>query len=98
AVAFTIMTTWRRGRELLNVRLRGPLVSVEEFRKEAAASEHVTVRGTAVYLSIIPELIPGALRHNFDHNRVLHDCIVLLTIVTEEISRVSEEDRVEFQP
>lgn len=98
AVAFTIMTTWRRGRELLKVRLRGPLVTVEEFRKEAAASQHVSVPGTAVYLSIIPELIPGALRHNFDHNRVLHECIVLLTIVTEEVPHVSAEERVEFQP
>jgi KUP system potassium uptake protein len=98
AVAFTIMTTWRRGRELLRVRLRGPLVTVEDFRKEAAASQHVSVPGTAVYLSIIPELIPGALRHNFDHNRVLHECIVLLTIVTEEVSYVSEEERVEIGP
>jgi KUP system potassium uptake protein len=98
AVAFTIMTTWQRGRELLKVRLRGPLVTVEKFRKEAAASQHVSVPGTAIYLSIIPELIPGALRHNFDHNRVLHECIVLLTIVTEEVPHVSAEERVEFQP
>jgi KUP system potassium uptake protein len=97
AVAFTIMTTWQRGRELLRIRLRGPLVTVDEFRKEAAATEHVSVPGTAIYLSIIPELIPGALRHNFDHNRVLHECIVLLTIVTEEVSHVSEEDRVEIE-
>jgi KUP system potassium uptake protein len=97
-VAFTLMTTWRRGRELLTERLRGPLVTVEEFRKEAEASPHVSVPGTAVYLSIIPELIPGALRHNFDHNRVLHECIVLLTIVTHEIPRVPEEERVEIQP
>lgn len=98
AVAFTIMTTWQRGRKLLKVRLRGPLVTVEEFRKEAAASQHVSVPGTAVYLSIIPELIPGALRHNFDHNRVLHECVVLLTIVTEEVPYVSAEECVEFQP
>jgi KUP system potassium uptake protein len=98
AVVFTIMTTWRRGRELLNVRLRGPLVTVEEFLKEAAATEHVSVPGTAIYLSIIPELIPGALRHNFDHNHVLHECVVLLTIVTEEVPHVSEKERVEVQP
>ena len=97
AVAFTIMTTWRRGRELLRVRLRGPLVTVEEFRKEVAATRHVSVPGTAVYLSILPELIPGALRHNFDFNKVLHECIVLLTVVTEEVSHVSEEDRVRIE-
>lgn len=98
AVAFTIMTTWRRGRELLSVRLKGPLVTVEEFLREAAASEHVSVPGTAIYLSIIPELIPGALRHNFDHNKVLHECIVLLTIVTEEVPHVAEKERIEVQP
>lgn len=97
-VVFTVMTTWQRGRELLNVRLRGPLVTIDEFRREAAASFHVSVPGTAVYLSIFPELIPGALRHNFDHNRVLHECIVLLTIETEEVPHVSEKERVEYQP
>jgi KUP system potassium uptake protein len=97
-VVFTVMTTWQRGRELLNVRLRGPLVTIDEFRREAAATFHVSVPGTAVYLSIFPELIPGALRHNFDHNRVLHECIVLLTIATEEVPHVPEEKRVEYQP
>ncbi len=97
AAAFTIMTTWRTGRELLNARLRGPLVSVEEFRKEAATSQHVSVAGTAVYLSILPELIPGALRHNFDHNRILHEHIVLLTIVTEDAPHVPAERSLEHE-
>ena len=97
AAVFTVMTTWRKGRELLNVRLRGPLVSVDEFRKEASSSQHVSVSGTAVYLSILPEVIPAALRHNFDHNRVLHERIVLLTIVTEDAPHVPARDSLEHE-
>lgn len=96
AVIFTIMTTWRRGRDLLQERLRGPLVSIEEFRREAVGSS-VSVPGTAVYLSMIPDLIPGALRHNFDFNRVLHERIVLLTVETETIPFVPREDRMEVR-
>jgi KUP system potassium uptake protein len=95
AVVFTVMTTWRQGRELLNRRLRKELVPVEEFIQEAKASNPAIVPGTAVYLSIVPEPIPGALRHNFDHNKVLHERIVLLTIVTEEVAHVPAKDRVE---
>lgn len=92
AVVFTVMMTWRRGRDLLSDRLRGPLVSIEEFRREAARGS-VSVPGTAVYLSMIPDLIPGALRHNFDFNRVLHERIVLLTVETETIPFVPREER-----
>ena len=74
---------------------RAPARSAGDGRRVPQGSrrraEHVSVPGTAVYLSIIPELIPGALRHNFDHNRVLHERIVLLTIVTEEVPHVARE-------
>ncbi len=96
AVVFTIMTTWRRGRELLHDRLRGPLVSIEDFRREATR-HGATVPGTAVYLSMIPDLIPGALRHNFDSNRVLHDRIVLLTVETETVPFVAGDERMEVR-
>jgi len=95
AVVFTVMTTWRRGRELLRNRLRGSLGPVEEFIREARASKSATAPGTAIYLSIEPELIPAALRHNFDHNKVLHEQVVLLTIVTEEVAEVAAKERFE---
>jgi KUP system potassium uptake protein len=97
AVAFTIMMTWRRGRELLTERLRGELVPVEDFLEEVKAKRPAAVPGTAVYLSIIPEVIPAALRHNFDHNKVLHERVVLLTVVTEEVSHVPAEKRLEIE-
>ncbi|HKD10606.1 MAG TPA: potassium transporter Kup [Thermoanaerobaculia bacterium] len=98
AVVFTVMTTWREGRRLLNRRLRDVLIPLEKFIAEARASKPATVPGTAVYLSIVPDLIPGSLRHNFDHNHVLHEKIVLLTVVTEEVARVEPEKRVETEP
>ncbi len=97
AVVFTLMSTWRQGRRLLNRRLRASLVSVEDFIEEAKKKKPAAVPGTAVYLSIVPELIPGSLRHNFDHNRVLHDRVVLLTVVTEETAHVDPAERCQFE-
>ncbi len=97
AAVFIAMTTWRQGRRLLNRRLRASLVSVEDFIEEAKKKKPATVPGTAVYLSIVPELIPGSLRHNFDHNRVLHERIVLLTVVTEETARVDPSERAKVE-
>ena len=94
AAVFIVMTTWRRGRDLLHERLRGPLVPIDDFRREVSRGS-VTVPGTAVYLSMIPDLIPGALRHNYDFNRVLHERIVLLTVETEGYAYVPKEERTE---
>jgi len=84
AVAFTVMTTWSRGRELLNKSLAKSLVTVEKFVEECRHRKPLTVPGTAIYLSMTPAVIPPALRHNLDHNKVLHEHVCLLTAVTEE--------------
>ncbi|HET9794758.1 MAG TPA: potassium transporter Kup [Thermoanaerobaculia bacterium] len=96
-VVFAIMTTWRRGRRLLNVQLRRRLCGVEQFIADAEKGKPVRVPGTGVYMSMIPDVIPPALLNNFRHNHVLQEQVVLLTILTEDVPRVRERERVKVE-
>jgi len=96
-VVFTIMTTWRRGRRLLNVQLRRRLCGVQEFIGDVGKSKAVRVPGTGVYMSMIPDVIPPALLNNFRHNHVLQEQVVLLTILTEDVPRVRDRERVKVE-
>jgi KUP system potassium uptake protein len=91
---FTLMTTWKRGRELLASRLAHDKLPILEFL--SAIEEHPPQRvpGTAFFMSGDPGGVPRALLHNLKHNRILHERVFLLTVETEEIPYVSEEDRI----
>ncbi len=95
AGVMTLLTTWRKGRDLVNDRIRRKSLSLDRLTSPAAARETVRVPGTAVYLTRIPEGAPAALVHNWKHNHVLHERVVLLTILTEGIPNVSERQRIE---
>jgi KUP system potassium uptake protein len=97
AGVMTLMTTWRTGRRLLNERLRREAAPLERFLAERAG-ELVRVPGTAVYLTRAAEGVPPALVHNVRHNHVLHEHVVLLTILTEAVPHVDEKDRIEARP
>jgi len=96
-MVFTLMTTWRRGRRLLNVQLRRRLCGVEEFIADAEKDKPTRVPGTGVYMSMIPDVIPPALLNNFRHNHVLQEQVVLLTILTEDVPRVRDRERVKVE-
>jgi len=91
----TLMTTWRRGRRLLNVQLKKRLCTVEQFMSDVRTKKPIRVPGTAVYMSMIPDVIPPALLNNFRYNQVLQEQIVLLTVLTEEIPRVPDAERLQ---
>jgi KUP system potassium uptake protein len=93
AVAFTFLTTWARGRSLMQERLRESAMPMDVFIKSAATAA-VRVPGTAVFMSTSPTGVPHALLHNLKHNKVLHDRIMILTVVIDEIPYVSDEDRI----
>lgn len=92
---FFLMTSWRIGRSELNKRLRDESMSLETFLETLRAESMQRVPGTAVYMARIGDAVPHALLHNLKHNRVLHERVVLLTVVNEDIPKVAEEDRVE---
>jgi KUP system potassium uptake protein len=90
---FVLMTTWKRGREVLYQRFRENMLPLEDFFDLIQVEIPARVPGTAVFMTGSREGTPPALLHNFLHNRVVHQHVVLLTIVTEEIARVAEADR-----
>jgi KUP system potassium uptake protein len=95
---FTLMTTWKRGREILAGKLRAASMDLKDLL-ESFQGEHAPVRvpGTAVFMTGNPEGSPPALLHNLKHNKVLHEQVVLLTILSEDVPHVSPEERVEVQ-
>ena len=90
---FTIMTTWRRGRELLGAKLRDGALSPELFVKSLGARPPIRVPGIAVFMHRNPEVIPSSLLHSLKHYKALHERVVLLTIETEESSHVGDDER-----
>jgi KUP system potassium uptake protein len=94
AVAFTLLTTWARGRRIMRERLGDSDLTMEMFIASAAKSLK-RVPGTAIFLSASPTAVPAALLHNVKHNKVLHDRIVVLTVRVEQVPQVPEEKRVE---
>jgi KUP system potassium uptake protein len=90
---FVLMTTWRRGREILSRRFQEDLLPLTDFFDLLRVEIPARVPGTAVFMTASGDGTPPALLRNFMHNRVLHQHIVLLTIKTTESARVAEEDR-----
>ncbi len=97
AVLYTLMITWQQGRALLAERLREEAVPVDEFISRLASGSAIRVPGTAVFLSSNPEGVPNTLLHNLRHNKVVHERVVLLTVLTEDIPRVADANRVQVQ-
>jgi len=97
AVVFLLLDTWYRGRQLLrlneasNSRSAGVEALLASLRDGSAAR----VRGTAVYMHSVPRGVPRTLLHNLKHNRVLHERVIFLTAVTEDVSFVPLAERVE---
>ena len=95
-ITFTVLMTWRRGSEIAlaeRTRLEGPL---REFVDEVVHRQPPLARvpGTAVFLNRAAETAPMALRANVEHNQVLHDRVIVLSIETPTIPRVEEPDRI----
>ena len=89
-IAFTLLTTWAQGRELMRARMREGAMPVEVFIKSAAGSAK-RVSGTAVFMTTSPDGVPHSLLHNLKHNRVLHERVLLLTVLIEDVPYVEEQ-------
>jgi KUP system potassium uptake protein len=95
AVAFTLLTTWAKGRKLMIDRMNEASLPMEIFIKSAATSA-ARVPGTAVFMTSSASGVPHALLHNLKHNKVLHERIFLLTVRVEDVPYVQDEKRVEM--
>jgi KUP system potassium uptake protein len=97
AVVFTLMSTWRRGRQLLLERTSEDNPPLAKFIAELDPSQMPRVDGTAVYLASRRDTLPYAMTDNLRHNKVLHERVVILTVMTERVPSVAETERVELQ-
>src|SRR5436305_5758137 len=94
AIAFTFLTTWAKGRQLMINRMNEASLPMEIFIKSAAPSA-ARVPGTAVFMTSASSGVPHALLHNLKHNKVLHERVVLLTVRIEDVPYVKSEKRLE---
>ncbi|HWQ90836.1 MAG TPA: potassium transporter Kup [Clostridia bacterium] len=94
---FAVMTTWRKGRELLRKRLQNTIVPLESLLHDLRQTKHASAAGTAVFMAGDPRGAPLALLHNLKHNAVVHERNVILTIQTSEKPHIAPEKRVEVQ-
>ncbi len=94
AGVYLLMATWKRGREILSKRLQEKSVPLNLLMADLAAEPPLRVPGTAVFMSGNPGRTPPALVHNLAHNKVLHEKVVFLTVVTEEVPHVAASERV----
>jgi KUP system potassium uptake protein len=96
-VALAVMHTWKTGRTEIFRRVYGSNVTESELT-DIARSKHVTrVSGGAVFMAGAPQGTPIALLHHVKSNRCLHQTVVLLSIVTEDVPAVSAEARLELR-
>lgn len=95
AVMFTSMSTWKRGRNMLAEVFAKSAFPVELFVEEIKRSPPTRVAGNAVFMTANTAGVPPVLLHHLKHNKVLHNHVVLLSLVTEDVPHVREPDRVE---
>jgi KUP system potassium uptake protein len=94
AILFTIMLTWKHGRELVFQNLQKHAIPLEEFLSSLFVVPPTRVYGTAIFLRGETDGVPHALLHNLSHNKVLHDRVVFLTVHIAEEPWVAEAEQV----
>jgi len=97
AALMVVMLTWRRGTRILAEKARRDEVRLAEFIDMFAKSTPERVKGVAVFLTGQPDSTPSALLHNLKHNKVLHEHNVIMNVVTEDMPRVDEKDRLSIE-
>ncbi len=95
AVVFSVMVTWKRGRTALVRKLEQQFFPVQEFVKVMARQKPHRVDGTAIFMTSNPRVAPPALMHHFTHTQVLHQQVLLLSIVTEDVPVMPMKDVIE---
>jgi len=97
AVIFAVMTTWKRGRAVLGERVTSGTLPVELFVSDVERSRPYRVPGTAVFLTSTRRGTRNGLLHHFKHNKVLHQQVVILSVVTDAVPEVSAAQRLRFK-
>ena len=97
AAVFTVMTTWKAGRRVLAERIQREARPLEDFLQEIRRQPVARVPGTAIFMSGTASKVPSALRHNLEHNKVLHQRVVFVTVKTQHMPHVPASDRIHIE-
>ena len=96
-VLFTLMTTWKRGRDILRERMVDIALPLDDFLADIGRRSPVRVPGTAVFMTSEAAGVPVVLLHHLKHNKVLHETVILLSIVTDDVPEVPRMERVKIE-
>ena len=88
-----LMTSWKRGRDLMLARWKQDSLPLASFLKRLPQSRTLRVPGMGVFLTGTPDYVPAALLHNLKHNKVLHEKVLFVTVTNLDVPEVKPEDR-----
>lgn len=94
---FTLMLTWKQGRQRIHDTLAGDQPPLKEFMQGLEQFPPSRVEGTAIFMSMIVDTVPPAFLHNLKHNKVLHEQVVFLTVHSASVPYVSFSERYQLQ-
>jgi len=97
-MVYTVMTTWHTGRRLVVKRLADSEIPLSVFFSSVAARPPVRVSGTGIFMTARPEGAPPILVHHLTHNKVLHEQVILLTVVMIDVPTVDPDASIDIEP
>ncbi len=92
---FTLMITWKDGRQILNEKLLADAMELQSFLDAVFVTPPLRVEGTAVFMIAEPGIVPNALLHNLKHNKVLHEQNLFVTVRMHEVPWIGMSRRLE---
>ena len=95
SLVFLLMSTWKRGGQLLSSRTSGEAIDLDIFIDALMISPPTRVEGTAVFLTSRNDRVPNSMLHNLMHNKVLHERVLVVSVEVFDVPYVPEIDRVE---
>ncbi len=95
-IMFTVMATWKHGRELVRANLEKHAIPLEDFLASLFAAPPLRVPGVAIFMRGPGDGVPHAMLHNLSHNKVLHERVVFLTVYQHNVPWVPFAERIQL--
>lgn len=97
AFIFTILTTWYHGRKLIDGTIEKTTISIDNFVKDMTKNRPITVPGTAIYMTSRQNVVPSAMLYNVKYNKIIHERVIFLTVMYQDIPHIPLEDSLVLQ-
>jgi KUP system potassium uptake protein len=94
---FALMATWKRGRFIVTTMMRENSLPLDLFMRDFSKHPVTRVPGTAVFMTSDVTIAPPVLMHHLKHNKVLHQRVILLSVVTKEVPHIEEKERIKLE-